>query len=189
VDRIFRCINSHPLQVVLQQTQVNLSRKLLSAVPALRQEMAQAVEPLPFRGELIGSEAIVAHSLRAVNLSREISELDRGNDFGAFNPHRLTHFGEAVEIMKYILTQRGAAEVVFTGRQGTSTVIRTDELTARGRRVTARLAEEGGRLQAHFSIYRNLDSFDYVQVAVTLPGLEVDRHPRLKNLYFLTEKT
>lgn len=159
----------------------------MAAVPALHHGLAKKIEILPCEAQLIGTEAQLTNSLKTINVKSELHELDRGQDFQVYNPHRLTCFGHALEIIKYTLEARGVTEVVFTGRQGTSVIVHSDRLIAGTRRVTARLAENEGKLEVHFFIYRSLDSLtDYVQVAIPLPGLEVNPHPSLLKTFFLT---
>jgi hypothetical protein len=187
VERISRCLYPHPLRAVLQQTRVQLTPKLLAAIPALRHGLAKQIDLLPSKVALIGAEAILTNSLKTINLKCALREIDRGSDFQTFTPHHLTCFGQAVAVMKFTLAQRGITELVFTGRQGTSVVLRADQLIADNRRVTAGLAVNEGKLELSFSIYRHFDSLlDYVQVAVPLPGLEVNSHVSLPNTYFLT---
>lgn len=98
-----------------------------------------------------------------------VHEIDRGQDFDQLLAEGLHHFGQVVDLMKFTVNRRDE-----TGT-GAHTV---DELVAASRGITARLTANEAGASLVFSIYRHSVSlFDYVQVAVQLPGLAVYRHP------------
>jgi len=179
VDRLaLLAAKIHPARAALQQAQVELSRKLLAAIPALHPGLAGEIEILPFRGRLIGTDETLANSLRTIDEHSVVRELERGLAFNDLIAEELVHFSQAADMMKLTLQHHGQASV------GAHSVA---DYIARSRSVTARLAAQDGRLELVFSIYRHVVSLlDYVQVAVPLSGLRVDRHPSVDDLYFLT---
>ncbi len=178
---------TRPFQDALYRSRVRFNRSHLAAAPALSGELSGKIRTFHCRETLIGSDAQLAHGFRQLAMRNGVRELERGKDFEVLTPLTVRDFGAAVALMRDTLKRRGIDKFSIAGPAGTEVEFPVDQLTAESRQTTAKLVVNEPRLEVHFSIYRNVVSLlDYVQIAVTLPGLKVDRHKSQPGLFFLT---